>query len=218
VSERTIRAAPAPDAPAPDDRHDAVAGRRILTVPNVLSFSRIIGSVILIWIAWIGAEGWFIGVFLGFLFTDWLDGKLAVALHQRTLLGARLDTVGDGILYLCLLIGVPLLEPDFLAANGLLVTLMLVSHFAAAGASVIKFRRIPAYHTRAAKTCWLLVCVGTVALLAGGPVWPARLALAAVILTNLQSIAMTMTLPRWEADVSSWWHARRIARRSAGTS
>ena len=214
-SPRPPEAPPAPPTTPPDDRHDGV-GDRLLTIPNVLSLGRIIGSVVLVWLAWAGHEDWFVGLFLLFLFSDWLDGKLAILLHQRTIMGARLDTIGDAVLYLCLLMGVILLRPGFIEDHWSLVAGMLVSHFAAVGASVMRFRRIPAYHTRAAKSCWFLVCVGAVTLLVDGPRWPAALALAAVIITNLQSIAISMTLPRWEADVSSWWHARRISRRIRG--
>jgi len=192
------------------------AEHRLLTVPNILSIGRIVGSAGLIWLAWIGAENWFIGVFLFFILTDWLDGKLAVLLDQRSVLGARLDSIGDTVLYSCLVIGALFLAPDFMRDQWGLIVAMIASHLLAGGAAVLKFRRIPAYHTRAAKTCWFLVCVGAVVLFIGGPWWPAQLALAAVILTNLQSIAITRTLPHWEADVSSWWHARRIARSAEG--
>ena len=204
--------ADAPDAAdAPDDRHDAEAARRIVTVPNVLSVLRLLGSGSLLVLAAHDLRFWFIGVFVALLATDWLDGKIAVLLHQRTVLGARLDSIGDAVLYFCLLLGLLALELRFLLDWLGLVVAMVASHLAAWAASYLKFSRMPAYHTRAAKMCWGLVCIAAVTLVAKGPEWPAVVALVAVILTNLQSIAITITLPRWEADVSSWWQARRIA-------
>ena len=76
--------------------------------------------------------------------------------------------------------------------------------------------RLPAYHTRAAKTCWLLIGVGTVFLFSGGSVWPTRVALAAVILTNLEAAAISCLLPRWRTDVTSVFHALGDRRADCG--
>ncbi len=201
--------------PGADDRHDAEAERRVVTVPNVISVLRLLGSASLLVLAAHDLRFWFVGTFVVLLLSDWVDGKLAVLLHQRTVLGARLDSIGDAVLYFCLLLGLLALEPFFLREWYWLVIAMVASHLASWAASELRFGRMPAYHTRAAKMCWGLVSVAAVTLLVHGPEWPAVAALVFVILTNAQAIAITFTLPRWEADVSSWWDARRRARRLA---
>ena len=72
---------------------------------------------------------------------------------------------------------------------------------------------MPSYHTRAAKTCWLLIGIAVFSVFAEGPVWPLRVAMAAAILTNVEGILITLVLPRWEADVTSIYHALRDTRR-----
>jgi hypothetical protein len=50
-------------------------------------------------------------------------------------------------------------------------------------------------------------------LLLGGPAWPARVAMIAVIVTNIEATAITFVLRHWQTDVPSIWHAIRRTRR-----
>jgi cardiolipin synthase len=72
------------------------ASDRVLTVPNALSFLRLLGVPLFLWLA-LGpkADGWAIVVLGVGSFTDWLDGKLARLLHQTSRLGQLLDPAAD---------------------------------------------------------------------------------------------------------------------------
>ena len=83
---------------------------------------------------------------------------------------------------------------------------------ASCAAGLWKFRAIPSYHTRAAKTCWLLVGIAAVCLFAGGPIWTLRVALAAIVLTNIEGILITRVLPRAQSNVTSLYHVMRRPR------
>ncbi|NNF41463.1 MAG: CDP-alcohol phosphatidyltransferase family protein [Phycisphaerales bacterium] len=185
----------------------------VMTVPNVLTIARIAGSGVLLWLAQAGSERWFVGLFVTLVLTDWLDGKLAVLLDQRTELGARLDSVSDFVCYSCLVLGTMWLEPEFVRDEAMLIAAMVGSYALPVLVSLLRFRRLPAYHTRAAKTCWLLVSIGAVTLLLGGPWWPAQVTLIAVIVTNIEAFAIALVLPRWQADVPTIVHALKQPRR-----
>jgi len=75
---------------------EQVATDRVLTVPNALSFLRLLGVPLFLWLA-LGpkADGWAIVVLAISSFTDWLDGKLARLLHQTSRLGQLLDPAAD---------------------------------------------------------------------------------------------------------------------------
>jgi cardiolipin synthase len=75
---------------------EQVATDRVLTVPNALSFLRLLGVPLFLWLA-LGpnADGWAIVVLVISSFTDWLDGKLARLLHQTSRLGQLLDPAAD---------------------------------------------------------------------------------------------------------------------------
>ena len=72
-----------------------VASNRVLTVPNVLSFLRLVGIPIFVFLLLTGRDGLALLVLIVSAFTDWLDGKLARRWHQTTKLGQLLDPVAD---------------------------------------------------------------------------------------------------------------------------
>lgn len=69
---------------------------RVLTLPNVLSFLRLTGVPLFLWMI-LGphADGWAVILLMFAGFTDWLDGTLARAWHQTSRLGQMLDPVAD---------------------------------------------------------------------------------------------------------------------------
>ena len=68
---------------------------RLLTIPNVLSFLRLLAVPVFGWLILAGHERAAVIMLAVSGATDWLDGFLARALHQTSLLGARLDPVAD---------------------------------------------------------------------------------------------------------------------------
>ena len=192
------------------DRDDKPA---VLTVPTAITVARLVGSGVMLWLAHSGFAKLFVALFVILVLSDWLDGKLAILLRQRTVFGARLDSIADAVLYACLLVGTAWLKPELARSEAVLIGVMLVSYAVAVGVALARFGRLPAYHTRAAKTCWLLVSIGAMTLLLGGPAWPARVAMIGVIVTNIEATAITFVLRHWQTDVPSIWHAIRRTRR-----
>jgi CDP-diacylglycerol--glycerol-3-phosphate 3-phosphatidyltransferase len=72
------------------------AAERVLTVPNLLSFARLGGVPVFIWLVLGPHEDRIAFVLLMFSgFTDYLDGYLARRLHQTSRLGTLLDPLAD---------------------------------------------------------------------------------------------------------------------------
>lgn len=71
------------------DTHDVV------TVPNVISFIRLLGIPVFGWLIVIGNDLWAVALLVIFGATDWLDGYLARRLRQQSPLGAKLDPIAD---------------------------------------------------------------------------------------------------------------------------
>lgn len=69
---------------------------RIWTIPNLLSFLRLLGVPLFLWLI-LGphADGWALVVLAVSAFTDWADGKLARLLNQYSKLGELLDPAAD---------------------------------------------------------------------------------------------------------------------------
>jgi cardiolipin synthase len=90
------------DDPARDDA-------RVWTVPNALSFLRLLGVPLFLWLV-LGPEedGWALAVLAASGITDYLDGYLARRLHQTSQLGQVLDPVADRLYILAVVIGLAL--------------------------------------------------------------------------------------------------------------
>ncbi|MFE3450083.1 CDP-alcohol phosphatidyltransferase family protein [Nonomuraea sp. NPDC059194] len=84
---------------------------RIWTVPNLLSFLRLLGVPVFLWLV-LGpkADGWAIGLLMVAGFTDWLDGKIARAWNQTSRLGRLIDPAADKLYVFATLLGLVLRE------------------------------------------------------------------------------------------------------------
>jgi phosphatidylglycerophosphate synthase len=112
---------------------------RILTIPNLLCLVRLAGSFILVPIAWQGRNEVFLWCFIFLAMTDWVDGKLAILLNQRTVLGARLDSWADAALYVALLFGVVTLYGDSLRSELAWIASALVTYLISITAGFWKY-------------------------------------------------------------------------------
>ena len=200
------------------DKDDNPMRDRILTIPNVICFARLIGALSLIYFAIANKTLIFTVVFVSLSLSDWIDGRLARWLHQRSEFGARLDSFADSVLYGSLLFGMIWLRWEVLQHETLWWIMGLCSYALTTGAGLWKYGRIPSYHTYGAKITQWLVLFGAVCLLLDFSTWPFRIAMLAGTLTNLEAAAITRILPEWRADVLSVAHARVIGKNKGSRS
>ncbi len=120
---------------------DEQVSDRILTIPNLVTFVRLLGVGVFWWVLLVEEN---IGLAAGLIFligwTDWIDGYLARRLDQVSKLGTALDPIADRLMIASAVIGgmivdvVPLVIGVGLIARELfmgLVTLRLLSKSAA---------------------------------------------------------------------------------------
>jgi cardiolipin synthase len=84
---------------------------RVVTLPNVLSFIRLLGVPLFLWLL-LDRQNDILAVVVLAVggFTDWLDGQLARRWHQRSKLGQVLDPAADRLYILSTLIGLAIRE------------------------------------------------------------------------------------------------------------
>lgn len=111
---------------------------RIWTIPNLLSFVRLLGVPLFLWLLLGGhrnqpaADGFALLVLVGSGITDWLDGKLARWLNQQSRFGEMLDPAADRLYTLATLIAfvlrdfIPWWVAAVLIARDLLMALNLL--------------------------------------------------------------------------------------------
>jgi cardiolipin synthase len=98
MTDRTERE----DKPVSDGAADAL---RVWTIPNLLSFLRLLGVPLFLWLLLVPqADGWAFVVLVLSAVSDWADGKLARLLHQYSKLGELLDPLADRLYLLATLV------------------------------------------------------------------------------------------------------------------
>jgi cardiolipin synthase len=120
----------ATSSPAP-----ASLGEQILTIPNLISFARLLGVPVFLWLV-LGVDTrtgdwWAIGLLVASSASDWLDGKIARALNQQTRLGQLLDPAADRLYIVATIVAlavrsiIPWWLVGVLAARELLMAVVL---------------------------------------------------------------------------------------------
>ncbi|MBX6767353.1 MAG: CDP-alcohol phosphatidyltransferase family protein, partial [Actinomadura rubrobrunea] len=82
----------------------------VWTVPNLLSFARLVGVPVFLWLVLAGSDWWALGVLVFAGLSDWLDGRLARTLNQTSRLGMVLDPAADRLYILATLVGLTVRE------------------------------------------------------------------------------------------------------------
>ncbi len=208
-----------PPSPSTDKARKAAnddSRNSLLNVPNLLSAIRFVGSIVLVGLTWADlSQEYLLALIVFLLLTDWVDGKLAIMLEQQTKFGAKLDSVADATFYGSVLVVMLWLKTDLIRQESPWIIAALSAYAVNMLAAIIKFRRFAAYHTRAAKTGWLLVSIAIISVFADWSPWPLRIACTGILLTNLEQTAITFVLLRPHVDIPSLYHAIKIRREQA---
>jgi cardiolipin synthase len=90
---------------------ESAPSKRILTVPNALSFARLLGVPVFLWLVLVEqADVWAFVLLAVAGASDWVDGYLARLLDQRSELGILLDPLADRLYIAATLLGLALRE------------------------------------------------------------------------------------------------------------
>jgi cardiolipin synthase len=198
-----------------DVQETEVQTDRILTIPNLLSFARLLGVPLFLWLI-LGphADGWALVLLMVSGFTDYLDGKIARATGQISRLGQLLDPLADRLYIAATLLG--------LAIRGIvpwwLVVLLLARDLVLAVALGLLKRRgitgLPVHFLGKAATFNLLYAFPL--LLLGDAASGTGVTLADVARVLGWSFAIWGTALYWWAGVLYLEQTRRILRTPRG--
>jgi len=179
-------------------------------IANGLSQLRLALTPALLVMAWFQLRGAYFWTLLFALATDAVDGRIARRFGQASAEGAQLDSRADLAIMVTVPFGVWLLFPDAVRRHQRLVIAVVGIHLLTYAVGLVKWQRIPSYHTWGTKTTAVLLST-TVLLL----FWVERIewllypAAIVAVCSCIDEILVTLTLGRWETDVPSCWHARR---------
>ena len=159
-----------------------------------------------------GWDGKWLGlIILVALLDDIYDGVLARRWHSDTSALRLADSLADTVFYLGVAGALWLRQPQVLHRNWHPLAVL----FALEGARYIfdlnKFGKVASYHSYLAK-CWgLIMAIALVAVISFGDLeWLVRASILIGVFANLEGLAMSLLLLRWQNDVKTLPAAWRL--------
>lgn len=145
-------------------------------------------------------------------FTDLIDGFLARKYNVTSVLGTRLDSIGDDLTVLVALIGLIVLKPGFIGQEKITFILLLALFVIQTVYALIRYGKLTGFHTYLAKTAALLQGIFLLLVFFMDEP-PLLLFYAAALVTMLQlaeEIILVYLLPHWEINVKGiYWVLKR---------
>ena len=148
---------------------------------------------------------WLLGVSF---FTDMIDGYLARKFKVTSILGTKLDSIGDDLTVLVGLIALFVLKLEFIKQHIIILIILLALFLVQTTYAFIRYRKMTNFHTYLAKTAALFQ--GVFLILVFFTEEPSLILFyAATIITTLElteEIILVNSLPQWKANVKGvYW-------------
>ena len=181
----------------------------IMSIPNILSLSRIAMAPFLLVVSYYGSENLFFIFFSLMLISDVLDGYIARKLHQCTKIGSKLDSIGDYVTYMSVPFATWWLWPEIIHEEALYIGIAFTLFLVPGILGRIKFGQMVAYHTLITKTVAVAMSVGLVIILFTKHNLVFHIAVYLLVLEAVESMIITFVLDKPRANVKSLWHVLR---------
>ncbi|MFZ1313613.1 MAG: CDP-alcohol phosphatidyltransferase family protein [Chitinophagaceae bacterium] len=187
-------------------------------VINGITLYRIVTAPLLLLLLFSGHYDlfkWLLGISF---FTDLIDGYLARKFNVTSIMGTKLDSIGDDLTVAVAVIGLFVIFPDFIRQEKWVFIILLVFFLLQTVSAFIRYGRMTNFHTWLAKTAALLQ--GVFLLLTffmGKPILPLFYTAVTITLLELaEEIILVYVLPVWEANIKGlYWVLKR--KKPAGT-
>ncbi len=147
--------------------------------------------------------------------SDIFDGIIARQLGVSTAQLRQADSWADICLYCCIALSVWLVFPQTILDFKIPLLIAILAQLTLFAISLIKFKKMPSFHTYTAKAWGITLLVATVSLFGFNNDKALWLAIAFCLINSLEEIIMTLILPEWQCDVLSLFHAINMAKISS---
>jgi phosphatidylglycerophosphate synthase len=144
-------------------------------------------------------------------FTDLIDGFLARRYHVTSIMGTKLDSIGDDLTILAAVVGMFVFKLNFILDQILSIVPVLALFIIQIIFALTRYGKITSFHTYGAKLAALLQGVFLItAFLLPDPLLPLFYAATFVtIIELLEEIIMVVMLPEWKANVKGIYWLRK---------
>ncbi|MBW1729006.1 MAG: CDP-alcohol phosphatidyltransferase family protein [Deltaproteobacteria bacterium] len=174
----------------------------IKIIPNILSLLRIIIAPVLLFFAWNGYKNYFLAFLILSLLSDAVDGFIARKFEISTSTGAKLDSFGDMATYLVIPLCAWWLWPEILKQEAPYVLMTICSYIFPLVAGILKFHKVPSYHTYGAKIAAVIMSIAILFLFLTELRFIFKFAAIFQVIVALEEIAITIQLPYLKSNVN----------------
>jgi phosphatidylglycerophosphate synthase len=186
---------------------------RIWTTSNARSFYRLCAAPVVIWAALSEQRMLFLVLMLVSLASDAIDGFLARRWREETRLGARLDALADSLTLGAGLTGVWVFERTPFIAQPVWLLLFLGALTLATLVTLIRFRRLPAFHLYSFKLADLGLTAFFVAVFVlDFYQWAYVASMSLATFAALEIVAVALVIDRFQPDLKGLWWVLRARR------
>ncbi|MBP6774144.1 MAG: CDP-alcohol phosphatidyltransferase family protein [Gemmatimonadaceae bacterium] len=171
---------------------------------DLLTLSRAVAAVLMMPAALFRSSTAVLWLLAWSLISDALDGPIARARGTASTRGAQRDSLADCLLYSIAPIAGWYALPHLRAGTTVDVIAMVAAYVLPISYGFVKFRRLTSYHTVAARAATCLVAVSVAMLVFADVRWLLHAAVALLVLSAIEEIAITHALSAWTSPVRSW--------------
>ena len=125
--------------------------QNLFTVPNILSFYRILSFPVVLYFILANQETIFVILLIINLITDFLDGFIARKFNMETEFGARLDSLADEGTYILAFVGIFMFKAADFEPYKISALSFLSAYVLSILISLIKFKKMPSLHLYSSK-------------------------------------------------------------------
>ncbi len=196
----------------------SAAHKKAWYVINGITLYRVVAAPFLLALLIAGYYEIFKWLLLASFFTDFIDGFLARRYKVTSVLGTKLDSIGDDLTVLVAMVGLFVMMPEFIEKEKYVFIGLFILFLAEVSYAFYRYRKMTSFHTYLAKAAAILQ--GLFLLLTffyGEPVY--ILFYAAVIVTFLELLEETILirlLPVWETNVGGLYRVLRRKKQERG--
>lgn len=181
--------------------------KRSYYMVNSITLYRILAAPFLVLLIINYRLDWFKWLLALSFFTDAIDGYLARRYKVASILGAKLDSIGDDLTIVAGIAGMVVFKPEFLKHAMPYMILLLALFVIQTILALVRYGKVTSFHTYAAKIAAILQGVFLILLFfLDDPLY--LLFYATVIVTGidlLEEIVLVLMLPKWQANVKGLW-------------
>jgi cardiolipin synthase len=180
---------------------------RILNIPNLLSFYRIVAFPVILYFIFNDNDRVFINLLVVNLITDILDGYIARTFNLQTAFGAKLDSLADIGTYILAFIGVFWFKWDVLKVDVIFLYLFLAVYLVAELTPLIRFQKFGSLHLYSSKiTAYLQGIFIFVLFYADYYPWLFYTVTLFGVVAYLESIVTFLVIPELESNAKGlYW-------------